>query len=320
MKVVVTGAAGFIGMHVAKSLLENGNTVLGIDDINNYYDVNLKKSRLKNLSNFTSFSFVKCDISEHIHLNQVFKKFNPEIVIHLAAQAGVRYSLINPYVYGKSNLIGFLNILEASRQNEIDHLLYASSSSVYGDSNKLPLREDRCISKPVSLYAATKASNELMAFSYSHLFKLKVTGIRYFTVYGPWGRPDMAPWIFTSKILSNEKIKVFNYGDMLRDFTYIDDATLTTLSLINRGDSSLYEIFNIGNSDPIILKDFISNLELVLNKKAHISFESIQNGDVKSTYADTMKLKTFSLACPSTKISEGLDKWTRWYLNYHEIK
>ncbi len=303
-------------MHVARQLLERGDEVLGIDDLNDYYDPALKLARLEQLKAFSNFSFIQCDISDQDHLNNIFSDFKPKKVVHLAAQAGVRYSLINPLAYGKSNLSGFLNILEASRTHQLAHLVFASSSSVYGNSNRLPLSEDQIIAKPISLYAATKASNELMAYSYSHLYGLKVTGLRYFTVYGPWGRPDMAPWIFTSKLLKGDPITVFNHGDMIRDFTYIDDAAEATVRLLDADLKEGYNLVNIGHAHPEKLMDFIGALEKSLTCKAKINFEKIQEGDVASTHADTQKLQSLIDFKPSIAITEGVLAWVNWYRGY----
>lgn len=303
-------------MHVARQLLERGDEVLGIDNLNDYYDPSLKLARLEQLKVFSNFSFIKCDISDEDHLNDVFNDFTPEKVVHLAAQAGVRYSLINPLAYGKSNLSGFINILEASRTNQIKHLVFASSSSVYGDSNRLPLSEDQVIAKPISLYAATKASNELMAYSYSHLYGLKVAGLRYFTVYGPWGRPDMAPWIFTSKLLKSEEITVFNHGNMIRDFTFIDDAVNATINIMDADLKEAYNILNVGHSYPEKLIYFIKAIEKNLNVLAKIKYETIQDGDVIATHADTSKIKSLINFESKIGIAEGVSSWIKWYKGY----
>ena len=320
MNIVVTGAAGFIGFHVAKALLDRGDTVTGVDNLNDYYNPTLKLDRLEILRSYSSFKFKRCDISDSEAVSDLFSDTRPESVIHLAAQAGVRYSLKNPLAYGQANLLGFLNILESSRAYKVGHLLYASSSSVYGNSEELPLSELNKIDRPISLYAATKAANELMAHSYAHLYGMRLTGVRYFTVYGPWGRPDMAPWIFTQKILASEPITVYNQGNMLRDFTFIEDATKATLALLGRVDDDRFAIINVGNAKPERLNHFIKLLEWSLNKKAIIQYAPIQKGDVKSTHACVDSLKDLTGFIPNTKLSEGLLAWTEWFKFYHDHK
>ena len=312
-KILVTGCAGFIGFHVCKQLIKKGFFVIGLDNLNDYYDVNLKKARLKELGKFLKnnnngeFLFVKADLKNENTLKNISKEYAPKKVIHLAAQAGERHSIENPSSYIYSNLVGFGNMLEFCKNNQVEHLIYASSSSIYGGNKKIPFSEKDFVDYPVSIYAATKKSNELMAHSYSHLFKLPLTGIRLFTVYGPWGRPDMAPMIFTKSILSAKPIKIFNNGDMYRDFTYIDDVIEAILKLLhmppkyfndnkNLNSSELPEltphrIINIGSGNPINLLDFIEILEKELNKKALRVFEKMQLGDVKKTYADTSYIK-----------------------------
>jgi len=316
----VTGAAGFIGSHVARALLDRGDTVTGVDNLNDYYDPGLKRDRLQELSRYPAFSFKRCDISDTDAVSDVFSEAQPERVVHLAAQAGVRYSLVNPHAYGHSNLTGFLNVLEASRSHKVGHLLYASSSSVYGNSKTLPLSELSAVNSPISLYAATKASNELMAHSYSHLYSMRLTGVRYFTVYGPWGRPDMAPWIFTQRILAKEPIKVFNHGDMLRDFTYIDDATKATVALLDREDDKRYTIINVGNAKPEKLSHFITLLERSLGREAIIEYAPLQEGDVKSTHACVERLKELTGFTPATDLTEGLSAWADWFKRYHDSR
>lgn len=317
MRVLLTGAAGFIGSHVARVLLDRGDTVTGVDNLNDYYDPELKRDRLRELSRYPAFSFKRCDIADVDALSDTFSEARPDKVVHLAAQAGVRYSLINPHAYGQSNLTGFLNVLEASRSYKVGHLLYASSSSVYGNSKALPLSELSAIDSPISLYAATKASNELMAHSYAHLYGMRLTGVRYFTVYGPWGRPDMAPWIFTQRILAKEPITVFNHGDMLRDFTYIDDATKATVALLDREDVERYSIINVGNAKPEKLNHFIRLLEHSLDRQAIIEYAPLQEGDVKSTHACVERLKELTGFTPATDLTEGLLAWADWYKRYH---
>jgi UDP-glucuronate 4-epimerase len=316
MKVLVTGSAGFIGFHLAKALLDRGDKVTGVDNLNDYYDTKLKLDRLEKLISYPSFTFKDYDIADIEAVLNLFKDARPERVVHLAAQAGVRYSLVNPLAYGKANLTGFLNILEASRAHNVEHLLYASSSSVYGNSKELPLLEQSAIDKPISLYAATKASNELMAHSYSHLFGMRLTGVRYFTVYGPWGRPDMAPWIFTQKILAGEPITVYNKGNMLRDFTFIDDAIKATLALLDREDANRNIIINVGNAKPEILSNFIKLLERTLNREAIIQYAPLQEGDVKSTHASVDRLKDLVGLIPTTDLSKGISEWAAWFKDY----
>ena len=336
-KILVTGAAGFIGFHICKKLIGEKVSIIGIDNLNDYYDINLKQARLNELINLSgknvtpNFSFIKCTLEDKDSLEEIFKKHRPKSLIHLAAQAGVRFSLDNPSIYINSNLVGFGNILECCRNYEIEHFLYASSSSVYGGNKKVPFSEKDMVDNPVSLYAATKKANELMAYSYSHLYKIPSTGIRFFTVYGPWGRPDMAPMIFTKAILSNKPIKVFNNGDMYRDLTYIDDATESVIRLINKPPKSSnnliqveaskdyppHRIINVGNSKAINLLDLIETLENELNIKAIKIFEKMQPGDVKQTYADTTLLKSLIKYEPKTSIKDGIRKFVKWYRDFY---
>ncbi len=321
MKVLVTGCAGFIGMHVAKRLLERGDEVIGIDNLNDYYDPRLKLARLKQLEPHAGFSFDKIDIADANALNALFAQQRPERVINLAAQAGVRYSLENPQAYIQSNLVGFGNILEGCRHHGVRHLVYASSSSVYGANTKTPFAVGDPVDHPVSLYAATKKANELMAHTYSHLYGLPTTGLRYFTVYGPWGRPDMSPWLFTSAILEGRPIKVFNHGRMQRDFTYIDDIAEGTVRTLDRplGDSAesqasqRYKLYNIGNHQPVELMDFIGILERALEREARKEFLPMQPGDVVATYADTEALRRDVGFAPGTSLEDGLGRWVQWY-------
>ncbi|WP_195743612.1 NAD-dependent epimerase [Bacillus cereus] len=333
MKILVTGAAGFIGFHLTKRLLAQNFHVIGVDSINDYYDVSLKKHRLKILEKKSNFKFYKIDISNKENLNQIFKEQIVHIVINLAAQAGVRYSIENPDSYVNSNLVGFVNILEACRQYNVEHLIYASSSSVYGANTSIPFSTKDSVDHPVSLYAATKKSNELMAHTYSHLFNIPTTGLRFFTVYGPWGRPDMAYYSFTRNIIENNTIRVFNNGDMRRDFTYIDDIIEGIIRLIgnppkynekwDKANPNLsssyapYKIYNIGNNIPIKLMDFIHILEKLIGKKAKIEFLPMQPGDVKETYADISDLQADLGFQPSTTIEEGLNQFVNWYNRYH---
>jgi UDP-glucuronate 4-epimerase len=335
MKVLVTGAAGFIGMHVSQRLLQRGDLVLGIDNMNNYYDSSLKHARLRQLEPHVGFKFEVMDIADRPAIADLFKREKFDRVVHLAAQAGVRYSLQNPHAYVDSNLVGFINILEGCRHNGVCHLVYASSSSVYGGNTKMPFAESDPVDHPVSLYAATKKANELMAHSYSHLYNLPTTGLRFFTVYGPWGRPDMSPWLFTSAILEGHTIDIFNYGKMQRDFTYIDDIVDGTVRILDRvakqntnfntniADSASsrkpYEIYNIGNNRPVELMTFIQTIEKSLDKVAKKNFVPMQSGDVVSTYASIEKLNRDVAFEPKTPLAEGINCWVNWYTNYRLI-
>lgn len=315
--ILVTGAAGFIGFHVAKRLLERGDTVLGIDNMNRYYDVQLKKGRLAILRDFEQFVFYKEDIQNLDAMEKVFKEHDPRIICNLAAQAGVRYSLEDPFSYQKSNLEGFLNLLELARASGVDNFVYASSSSVYGNNKKIPFSVDDRVDSPVSLYAATKKANELMAHAYSHLYGIPCTGLRYFTVYGPWGRPDMALFLFTDAILNNRPIDVYNYGKMKRDFTYIDDIVDGTLAALDRAVP--YEIFNLGNSNSTELMDFIAALEAELGKKAEKNLMPIQPGDVPETSADIEKSRKLLGFSPRTPVREGIRNFVAWYKEYFNV-
>lgn len=329
MKILITGTAGFIGYHLANKLLMTGHEVVGIDNLNNYYDVNLKKLRLNNLKSHKkkeNFKFYEKDISDREYIKNFFKENSFEIVIHLAAQAGVRFSLENPHEYVDSNLVGFVNILEGCRHSCIDHMIFASSSSVYGLNVKQPFSESDSTDYPISLYAATKKSNELIAHSYSHLFNIPITGLRFFTVYGPYGRPDMAYFKFTKSILNQEPIDVFNNGDMLRDFTYIDDIVLGIESIIEMkpkknitnisNSKPQFKIYNIGNNKPVYLRDFIESIESACNRKAIKNFMPMQDGDVYVTYADIDELENDTGFRPSTNINDGIKKFVDWYINY----
>ena len=338
MKIIITGAAGFIGYHLSKALISNSNVIVGIDNLNSYYDKQLKFDRLKELNLYSkkeggSWEFIKADLIEEELIYNIFDKLKPEIVINLAAQAGVRYSLENPKAYISSNILGFCNVLECCKKYPLKHLIYASSSSVYGGSRILPFNENSNNDHPVSLYAATKKSNELMAHTYSHLYNIPSTGLRFFTVYGPWGRPDMAPMIFTKSILSGEPIKIFNRGEMSRDFTFVEDIVNCIIRLIDnppKGNNYFdfqnpdpssswcpHQIFNLGNNKVVSLMDFIKILELELGKEAIKIFEDMQKGDVKDTFADTSKIDNYIGYKPSTDITEGIKKFVKWYKSYY---
>lgn len=323
-KILVTGAAGFIGFHLSKLLLQKGVTVIGFDNINDYYDVNLKYARLAILEKFENFTFVKGDLADKTAVDKLFSENKFDIVVNLAAQAGVRYSIENPQAYIESNVIGFFNILEACRNNPVEHLLYASSSSVYGNQQKTPFSTDDDVSKPISLYAATKKSNELMAYTYSHLYGIPSTGLRFFTVYGPYGRPDMAYFSFTQKIMKGETIKIFNDGDMYRDFTYVDDIVKGIENMLcnppeadENGDRAT--VYNIGNNSPEKLMYFIETLEKALGKTARKEFLPMQPGDVYQTYADVTPLIEKYGFKPSTSIEDGLAKFVEWYKEYYNV-
>ncbi|ELK20772.1 UDP glucuronic acid epimerase [Anoxybacillus flavithermus TNO-09.006] len=335
MKVLVTGAAGFIGSYLSKRLLNEGYEVIGIDNINDYYDPKLKLDRLEWIKH-PNFKFEKVSLEDRERINYVFTEYNPTIVVNLAAQAGVRYSLVNPHAYIDSNIVGFMNILEACRHYNVEHLIYASSSSVYGANTKMPFSVHDNVDHPVSLYAATKKANELMAHTYSHLYGLPTTGLRFFTVYGPWGRPDMALFLFTKAIINGEPIKVFNNGHMMRDFTYIDDIVESIYRLIQKkpepnpnwdgknpdpGTSyAPYRVYNIGNSNPVNLMDFIKAIEEKLGIEAEKEFLPLQAGDVPATYADVEDLYNEINFRPQTSIKEGVSKFIDWYLDYYGVK
>ena len=324
-KYLVTGAAGFIGYYLSKRLLNNGIVVVGVDNLNDYYDVSLKETRLNDLKTYSNFKFIKADISDNDAVLSLFKTESFDVVINLAAQAGVRYSITNPDVYIQSNIVGFFNVLEACRKYPVKHLLYASSSSVYGNQQKTPFSVSDDVSKPISLYAATKKSNELMAFTYSHLYKIPTTGLRFFTVYGPFGRPDMAYFGFTNKMIKGETIQVFNNGDLKRDFTYVDDIVTGIEKLIDippLGDAPA-EVYNIGNNQPEDLLRFIEVLETCLIREGVISepakkeFLPMQAGDVYQTFADVTPLQNKIGFKPSTSIEEGLSKFAKWYKKFY---
>lgn len=329
VKILVTGAAGFIGFHLSQKLLDLGYQVLGIDNLNDYYDVALKQARLSQLVDHPNFEFQKLELSNPSTTAAIFKSFNPEIVVHLAAQAGVRYSLQNPHAYVDSNLVAFVNILEGCRHHQIKHLVYASSSSVYGANTKVPFSVDDPVNTPVSFYAATKRANELMAYSYSHLYQIPITGLRFFTVYGPWGRPDMAYFSFTRNILARQTIDIFNNGNMRRDFTYIDDIIEGIIRVIAKppqpelqsNPSNIpvppHRIYNIGNNQPVKLLHFLKVLENCLGIKAEKRFLPMQPGDVIETYADIDDLMRDTGFKPETSIEIGLSRFVDWYRDYY---
>ena len=328
-KFLITGCAGFIGFHLSKRLLSEGFSVVGIDNLNDYYEVNLKKARLELLKEHEEFNFILMTIENQNEVERIFSEHDISIVVHLAAQAGVRYSIKNPHVYIQSNLVGFMNILEASRNHKIEHLLYASSSSVYGANKKMPFSVEDSVDYPISLYAATKKANELMAHTYSHLYDIPTTGLRFFTVYGPWGRPDMALFKFTDAIIKEKPIQVYNYGNMKRDFTYIDDIIEGIVRLIDKIPGPIrstehtshapYKVYNIGNNQPVDLMSFIYVLEQKLERKAKKEFLPIQDGDVPATYADVTDLMQTIGFKPSTTIEEGIERFVDWYSKYYGI-
>jgi UDP-glucuronate 4-epimerase len=333
MKVMVTGAAGFIGMHVCERLLARGDEVVGVDNLNDYYDVALKEARLARLAPNPRFRFSRLDIADRDGIAALFAAERPQQVINLAAQAGVRYSLQNPHSYVDSNVVGFVNLLEGCRHNGIEHLVYASTSSIYGGNERMPYSEHDNVDHPVSLYAATKKANELMAHTYSHLFALPTTGLRFFTVYGPWGRPDMALSLFTKAMLDDRPIDVFNHGKMRRDFTYIDDIAEGVIRVLDRPPQANpafdkqtpdpatswapYRIFNIGNHVSVELMAYIDALEQALGKKAVKNFLPMQDGDVPATYADTSELQRVTGFSPRTSVTEGVRRFVEWYRSYH---
>ena len=334
MRTLVTGAAGFIGMHCALRLLDRGDEVIGIDNLNDYYDVSLKQARLAKLSRKESFNFHKIDISDRDAMANMFASERPNRVIHLAAQAGVRYSLTNPHAYIDANLQGFMNVLEGCRHHQIGHLVYASSSSVYGGNETMPFSEHDNVDHPLSLYAATKKANELMAHTYSHLYQLPTTGLRFFTVYGPWGRPDMSPFLFADAMIRGEPINVFNDGNMARDFTYIDDIVEGVIRVLNKPakpdkdfnairpdpatSTAPYRVFNIGNGNPTPLMDYIGALETALGVTARKNFMPMQPGDVPATSADTTELGKWVGFQPDTPVVDGVQKFADWYLAYYQ--
>jgi UDP-glucuronate 4-epimerase len=335
MKILVTGAAGFIGMHVSLLLLARGDRVVGLDNLNDYYSPELKQDRLSRLLPSAGFRFVKMDVADRAGMASLFAEERFDRVVHLAAQAGVRYSLVNPYAYIDSNVVGFMNVLEGCRHAGVKHLVYASSSSVYGGNTKMPFSEHDNIDHPVSMYAATKKANELMAHTYSHLFGLPTTGLRFFTVYGPWGRPDMALFLFAKAILEDRPIDVFNHGQMVRDFTYVDDIAEGVVRVLDRPaaadpafdsaapdparSNSPYRVFNIGNSDPVRLMDFIESIEQSLGKPAVKNFLPLQDGDVPATFADVSELADWTGFKPATPVREGVGRFVNWYRSYYGV-
>jgi UDP-glucuronate 4-epimerase len=339
MKILITGTAGFIGFHLVKRLSSDNFEVVGLDNINDYYDVRLKYARLTETGIeqneiaygkfvqskiFAKYRFIKANLKDRKTLENLFVTEKIDMVVNLAAQAGVRYSIENPHAYIQSNLVGFMNILECCRHNKIQHLVYASSSSVYGNNNKIPFSETDRVDFPISLYAATKKANELMAHTYSHLYQLPTTGLRFFTVYGPWGRPDMSPILFAKAITEGKPIKVFNNGDLSRDFTYVDDIVEGIVRVIKNiptkdNERPYYQIFNIGNSQPVQLMDFIKTMEMAIGKPAILEMYPMQQGDVKITYADTVELAKAVGYKPKTELKEGLRKFAEWYKNNNNI-
>ncbi|RMG92301.1 MAG: NAD-dependent epimerase/dehydratase family protein [Zetaproteobacteria bacterium] len=323
--VLLTGAAGFIGMHAGLALLERGCHVVGVDSLNDYYDVQLKRDRLARLQAYDAFSFERLDLAHRAAVAELFERVRPDCVLHLAAQAGVRYSLEQPHAYADANLVGFLNVLEGCREIEPRHLVFASSSSVYGGSTKLPYREDDCVDQPISLYAATKKANELMAHSYAHLYGIPITGLRFFTVYGPWGRPDMAYFSFTRNILNGEPIRLFNHGQMYRDFTYIDDIVEGVMRVMEHAPEAdesgkRFCIYNIGNDRPEKLEHFVHVLEQVLGRKAIREMAPMQPGDVPCTHADLTRIRRDFGFEPKTTIEEGLVRFVEWFRDYYGRK
>ena len=335
MKILVTGAAGFIGMHVSQLLLARGDTVVGLDNLNDYYDPRLKRDRLARLTHHARFSFIRMDVADRDGMAKLFAAERFDRVVHLAAQAGVRYSLVNPQAYIDSNIVGFTNVLEGCRYNDVQHLAYASSSSVYGSNTQMPFSESHNIDHPVSMYAATKKANELMAHTYSHLFGLPTTGLRFFTVYGPWGRPDMALFLFTKAIIEERPIDVYNHGKMVRDFTFVDDIAEGVVRVLDRvatpdpdfdaarpdpsRSSAPYRVFNIGNNDPVKLMDFIEAIESAVGKTAQRNYMPLQDGDVPATYADVSQLSEWTGFTPATPVREGVARFVAWYREYFKV-
>ncbi len=335
MKTLVTGCAGFIGFFATRALLARGDTVVGIDNVNDYYDVRLKYDRLKQLEGQPGFRFERMDIADVDAVTRLFAEGRFDRVLHLATQAGVRYSLVNPAAYTHSNLVGFANVIEACRRNAVQHLVYASTSSVFGGNRKLPFSETDPVDHPVSFYAATKKANELMAHSYSHLFRLPTTGLRFFTVYGPWGRPDMSPMLFANAIVNGEPIQVFNHGDMTRDFTYVDDIVEGTIRVLDRPatpdpgfdamapdaatSDAPWRVYNIGNHRSVNLLTYIETLERCLGRTTEKIFRPMQDGDVRDTYADTERLRDAVGFAPATPLEDGLARFAEWFRSYYGV-
>jgi UDP-glucuronate 4-epimerase len=333
MNILLTGVAGFIGMHAAQRLLERGDEVVGIDNLTPYYDVNLKRARLQQLQGYGNFRFIEQDLADLPAVQRALGDWQPQRVLHLAAQPGVRYSIDHPHTYAQANLVVFLNLLELCRNWRVEHLAYASSSSVYGANSQLPFSEDHAVDHPVSLYAATKKANELMAHTYSHLYQLPTSGLRFFTVYGPWGRPDMAPFKFARAILRGETIDIYNFGQQMRDFTYVDDIVESTLRVLDkpatpdaafdrahpRSSTSFapYRVFNIGNSDPVQLMDFVRTIEQAVGREADKRMLPAQPGDVEATYADTSALRDWVGFQPATPLATGVARFVAWYRSYY---
>ena len=328
MKLLVTGAAGFIGMHTAERLLQDGHEVVGLDNVNDYYEVSLKRARLAQLARHPGFQFHEFGIEDAARLQALFKAERPQRVVHLAAQAGVRYSISHPQAYAESNLLGFTHVLEACRHHEVEHLVYASSSSVYGGNTELPFSESQAVDRPISLYAATKKANELMAHAYSHLFGLPTTGVRLFTVYGPWGRPDMAPFKFARAILRGEEIEVYNHGQSLRDFTYVDDAVEAMVRLLHKlpipgtgpglaSELGPYRVFNVGNGQPVVLTDFIDALEASLGTPSKRKLMPLQAGDMSATACDSQALFDWTGFSPATPMPEGVQRFANWFTQHY---
>jgi UDP-glucuronate 4-epimerase len=328
MKLLVTGAAGFIGMHTAERLLQDGHEVIGLDNVNDYYEVSLKRARLAELARHPGFRFHEFGIEDGARLQALFKAERPQRVVHLAAQAGVRFSISHPQAYADSNLLGFTHILEACRQHEVEHLVYASSSSVYGGNTELPFSESQAVDRPISLYAATKKANELMAHAYSHLFGLPTTGVRLFTVYGPWGRPDMAPFKFARAMLRGEEIEVYNEGQSIRDFTYVDDAVEAIVRLLHKlpkpgtgpglaSELGPYRVFNVGNGQPVVLTDFIDALEASLGAPSKRKLMPLQAGDMSATACDSQALFAWTGFSPATPLREGVQRFANWFIQHY---
>ena len=328
MKLLVTGAAGFIGMHTAERLLQDGHEVIGLDNVNDYYEVSLKRARLAQLARHPGFGFHEFGIEDGARLQALFKAERPQRVVHLAAQAGVRFSISHPQAYADSNLLGFTHMLEACRQHEVEHLVYASSSSVYGGNTELPFSESQAVDRPISLYAATKKANELMAHAYSHLFGLPTTGVRLFTVYGPWGRPDMAPFKFARAMLRGEEIEVYNEGQSIRDFTYVDDAVEAIVRLLHKlpkpgtgpglaSELGPYRVFNVGNGQPVVLTDFIDALEASLGAPSKRKLMPLQAGDMSATACDSQALFAWTGFSPATPLREGVQRFANWFIQHY---